>query len=134
MQLSDKQIRFVGEYLVDLNGAGAAVRAGYSRNSARQIATRLLSKVDIRSLVQEKQKESEERLQITRDDAIRGLLRVVQQAKEAGNPQGQISAWREIGKMLGYYNQPVTPVPQDCDEGLLRSMPDERLLTIAQGE
>ena len=81
MQLQDKQIRFVSEFLIDLNGSAAAVRAGYSRNSARQIATRLLSKVHIRVLVQKKQKEAEERLQISRDDVINGLLRAVQEAR-----------------------------------------------------
>lgn len=54
MQLSEKQNRFVSEYLVDLNGAGAAVRAGFSKRSARQIASQLLSKHDIRTQVQKK--------------------------------------------------------------------------------
>ena len=127
MQLPDKQIRFVSEYLVDLNGSAACVRAGYSRNSARQIATRLLSKDHIRALVQEKQKETEERLQISRDDVIRGLLRAAQEAKEEGSPMGMIAAYREIGKMLGYYNQPVAPAPQDLNEDLVRAMSDKEL-------
>lgn len=127
MQLSDKQIRFVSECLVDLNGAGAAVRAGYSQNSARQIATRLLTKVHIRVLVQEKQKEAEERLQIRRDDVILGLLRAAQEAKEAGSPMGMVAAYREIGKMLGYYNQTVAPAPQDLNEVQVRAMSDKEL-------
>ena len=35
--LTAKQERFVDEYLVDLNATQAAIRAGYSKNSARQI-------------------------------------------------------------------------------------------------
>jgi len=131
MQLSNKQIRFVNEYLVDLNGAQAAIRSGFSRRSARQIATRLLSKVYIRALIQEKQKETEERLQITRDDVIQGLLRAVEEAKEAGSPQGQINAWREIGRMMGYYDQPTVPAPQDLTEEQVRAMSDEDLAVLA---
>lgn len=36
MPLTNKQVRFVEEYLVDLNGTQAAVRAGYSQTGARQ--------------------------------------------------------------------------------------------------
>ena len=38
MSLTAKQARFVEEYLVDLNGTAAAIRAGYSKNRARQQA------------------------------------------------------------------------------------------------
>ena len=127
MQLPDKQRLFVSEFLVDLNGSAAAIRAGYSRNSARQIATRLLSKVHIRALVQEKQKETEERLQICRDDIIRGLLRAAQEARAAGNPMAMIRAYREIGLMMGYYDRPVAPAPQDINEEQLRAMTDKEL-------
>ncbi len=36
MKLSPKQTRFVEEYLVDLNAAGAVVRAGYSKRGANR--------------------------------------------------------------------------------------------------
>ena len=127
MQLQDKQIRFVSEFLIDLNGSAAAVRAGYSRNSARQIATRLLSKVHIRVLVQKKQKEAEERLQISRDDVMQGLLRAAQEARVAGNQMAMIRAYREIGLMMGYYDQPAAQAPQDVNEDQLRAMSDREL-------
>ena len=40
--LTPKQSRFVEEYLVDLNGKQAAIRAGYSANTAEVQASRLL--------------------------------------------------------------------------------------------
>ena len=130
MQLSNKQMRFVDEYLIDLNGAQAAIRSGFSKRSARQIATRLLSKADIRVLIQKKQKESEKRLQITRDEVILGLVRAVEEAREAGSPQGQINAWREIGRMMGYYDQLVSPAPQDFSEEQMRGMSDAELKAL----
>lgn len=42
--LGQKQQRFVEEFLVDCNGTKAAVRAGYSRKTARQMAAQNLSK------------------------------------------------------------------------------------------
>lgn len=51
MPLTAKQQRFVEEYLIDLNATQAAIRAGYSEKTARQIATKLLSKVYIQEAV-----------------------------------------------------------------------------------
>jgi phage terminase small subunit len=47
-KLTDKQRAFIAEYLIDLNGTQAAIRAGYSKDTARQIATENLSKPYIR--------------------------------------------------------------------------------------
>ncbi|MRX32820.1 terminase small subunit [Aminobacter sp. MDW-2] len=44
---SPRERLFVAEYLKDLNATQAAVRAGYSPKTARQIGSRLLSNVDI---------------------------------------------------------------------------------------
>ena len=41
--LSKKRRVFVEEYLKDFNGTQAAIRAGYSKNSARSTASRLLT-------------------------------------------------------------------------------------------
>lgn len=41
--MNAKQSRFVAEYLIDLNGKQAAIRAGYSPNSAEVQASQLLS-------------------------------------------------------------------------------------------
>ena len=131
MLLQDKQRRFVSEYVIDLCGAQAAIRAGYAKRSARQTASHLLTKHDIRALVQEKQKETEERLQISRDDVINGLLRAVDEAKDAKNPQAQIAGWREIAKMLGFYNQPALPAPQDLTEDMVKGMSDAELAVLA---
>jgi phage terminase small subunit len=49
--LSAKRRRFVCEYLVDQNATRAAIRAGYSRKTARAIGSRLLTKVDIRRAI-----------------------------------------------------------------------------------
>jgi phage terminase small subunit len=46
-KLTSKQEMFCQEYLIDLNGAQAAIRAGYSANTAKDIACQNLAKLNI---------------------------------------------------------------------------------------
>ena len=55
MKLTDKQKRFCEEYIVDCNATQAAIRAGYSKLSARQMGTENLSKPSIREYIDELQ-------------------------------------------------------------------------------
>ena len=66
-ELSPKWLKFADEYLVDLNGAQAAIRAGYSEKTARSIANRLLTYVDIQEYIQKRRKEIQKSLQITQE-------------------------------------------------------------------
>ena len=47
MALTEKQKRFVEEYLIDLNATQAAIRAGYSAKTANEQGARLLVNVSI---------------------------------------------------------------------------------------
>lgn len=53
MALTNKQKRFADEYLIDLNATQAAIRAGYSEKTARQIGEQNLSKLDIKTYIEE---------------------------------------------------------------------------------
>jgi phage terminase small subunit len=65
--MTARQRRFVAEYLVDGNGTQAAIRAGYSKRTARKIASEILTKPDIRAAVAEKGAKQIQRLEITAD-------------------------------------------------------------------
>ena len=103
MCASVRQVRFVDEYLIDLNGTQAAIRAGYSPNGAKVTASRLLTKSNLRALLKRRQAETAARLQVTREDVVRGLLETIEMAKEQGDAQAMIRAAAEINKMLGFY-------------------------------
>lgn len=75
-KLTDKQAAFVDEYLKDLNATQAAIRAGYSEATANREGSRLLSNVDIQSLIAERQNKRSERTQITQDMVLRELALV----------------------------------------------------------
>jgi phage terminase small subunit len=68
--LTPKQQRFVDEYLVDLNATQAAIRAGYSEKTARQVAAENLAKPNVAEAVQARQAERAERTELTQDEVI----------------------------------------------------------------
>jgi Phage terminase, small subunit len=45
--------RFAREYLLDLDGTQAAIRAGYSAKTAAQAASRMLRNVKVRALLKQ---------------------------------------------------------------------------------
>ena len=69
-QITDRMKKFVDEYLVDFNATQAAIRAGYSTDTANEQGSQLLARPDIRELVAEGQKEIMERTQTFQDDAV----------------------------------------------------------------
>ena len=72
-KLTPKQAAFVQEYLVDLNGTQAAIRAGYSPRTANEQAARALAKASIQAAIQAAMKKREERTQITQDKVLKEL-------------------------------------------------------------
>jgi len=65
--LTDKQERFCQEYLIDLNGTQAAIRAGYSESSAKEIASENLTKHNIQERIKALQEQIALRLEISQD-------------------------------------------------------------------
>jgi phage terminase small subunit len=61
---------FVNEYLVDLNGRKAAVRAGYSAQSARQTASELLATLPVQEAVAKAMEARSARTRITVDKVL----------------------------------------------------------------
>ena len=58
MKYTIRREKFVAEYLVSGNGAQAATAAGYSPRSARQQASRLLTKASISIAIEQKRAEA----------------------------------------------------------------------------
>jgi phage terminase small subunit len=74
--LTDKQKMFVLEYLVDLNATQAAIRAGYSKKTARFIATENLSKPYLQEAIQEAQKELAKKSGISPERVLAELAKI----------------------------------------------------------
>ena len=76
--LTPKQQRFVDEYLIDLNATQAAIRAGYSKDSAQQIGSENLTKPVVQEAIQEANKNRQQRTQIDADYVLKRLVEIDQ--------------------------------------------------------
>ena len=73
MLLTPRQERFCEEYLVDLNAAAAARRAGYSKKTAAEQGVRLLSNVQVSERIAAMRQERSARVQVDADRVLREL-------------------------------------------------------------
>ena len=117
-KLTEKQLRFANYYIESANATESAERAGYSKSTARFIASENLTKPNIRAYIDEmlssKQSESiakqdevlafftslmrgEEDEEIVCPDGVGGVFR---QRKEL-DPKTRLAAAKELGKRYG---------------------------------
>lgn len=75
-ELTAKQRAFVREYLIDLNATQAAIRAGYSENTAYSIGQENLKKPEIASAIEAAMKIRSARTDITADRVLRELAKI----------------------------------------------------------
>lgn len=73
MDLNDKQQRFCEEYVIDLNATQAAIRAGYSENTATVQGSQLLTILNVQDYITKLKKEISEKLHITHLDLLQEL-------------------------------------------------------------
>ena len=74
--LNPRRLMFCKEYLVDFNGTQAAMRAGFSRHTANEQASRLLANVSVQAEIDRLRKAREDRLEASADFVVRELMRV----------------------------------------------------------
>lgn len=75
-KLSEKQKRFVQEYLVDLNATAAARRAGYSAKTAEVIGYENLRKPQIAEEIAKRQVKLQNKLEITQEKVLQELAAI----------------------------------------------------------
>lgn len=76
MALTKKQKLFVEEYLIDLNATQAAIRAGYSSDTAKEIGCENLTKPNIRNAIDKALAERSRRTGINQDRVLMELARI----------------------------------------------------------
>lgn len=88
--------QFCREYLIDLNGTQAAIRAGYAAKSAKVTAARLLTNANVAARIAELRAARTARTEVDADYVVANLRSVVERCMQ-----------RE--QVLSPYGQPVTP-------------------------
>lgn len=74
--MTKKQKRFIEEYLIDLNATQAAIRAGYSPDSAYSIGSENLRKPEIRARIDVAMAERSKRTGINQDRVLLELAKL----------------------------------------------------------
>ena len=142
-KLTAKQQRFCDEYLICLDGAKAAIKAGYSPKTARQIAAENLTKPNIKKYIEEHMKEKEKNLIADQDEVLKYLTSVLRgeseseeivvesigdfmsearTMKKAPSEKDRLKAAELLGKRYSLFKDSmkldVTPVVIGGDDGL----------------
>ena len=101
MPLNPRQQRFVDQYLKDLNGTQAAIRAGYSQRSAHVQAARLLSHDNVRAAIDAAMGSASVAANVT---AAQVLERIWHMAEDAETPPPvRMKGYELAGKHLGMF-------------------------------
>ncbi|MCC8069571.1 MAG: terminase small subunit [Ruminococcus sp.] len=107
--LTEKQIRFCEEYLIDLNATQSYLRAGYkakNENVAGVEALRLLRNPKIAEYIQILREKQSERTGITSDKIIAELQKVAFADTEI-TEKSKIKALELLGKHMGMFTEKI---------------------------
>jgi phage terminase small subunit len=146
--LTAKQEAFCEEYMIDLNGAQAAIRAGYSEDSAKEIASENLTKPNIAARIVELKAERSERVVVTADYVLNGLLevhercmqkeavmeRVDGQQQETGEFKFEHSGANKSLELLGKHLGMFTDKIENKHSIDLSNLSDDEVNAIASGK
>lgn len=75
-ELTEKQQRFVEEYLIDLNATQAAIRSGYSAKTADVQGSRMLANVKVQQAISEIMANRSKRTGVNQDMVVQELARI----------------------------------------------------------
>lgn len=103
--MREKQKKFCDEYLKDRNATQAAIRAGYSKKTARSIASEILTKPDIKSYIKQ-QLEKIHNADIASAEEVMEYLTVTMRNKENG-ARVRLRAAELLGKTYGIFTDKV---------------------------
>jgi phage terminase small subunit len=106
--LTARQSAFVREYLVDMNGTQAAVRAGYSEHTASQIATRMLRFVQVAQAVEAGKAKRAEASDLSAEWVLERLRENHAKAVELGQLSAANRAVELLGKHIGMFGDRLT--------------------------
>lgn len=96
-KLTDKQEQFCQEYLIDFNATQAAIRAGYSEKTAKDIACENLAKPYLKERITKLKQERIIRTQITQDRVLQEYASLAYfDARKLFNDDGSVKKLSEL--------------------------------------
>lgn len=128
MAMTRKQQRFCDEYLISLNATQAAIKAGYSKKNANNIASENLAKPNIKAYIEQRMAEKENELIADQNEVLKYLTSVIRgqsrssvivvenigdfmsearEVKKAPDEKERLKAAELLGKRYGIYTDKV---------------------------
>ena len=110
--LTAKQKAFIAEYLGEKNATKAAIKAGYSKKTAPFIGAENLKKPQIKTVIDKKLEESNQRVIVTREYVLNSLKEIADACKVkykngVGDSTGANRALELIGKTMAMFSDKV---------------------------
>jgi phage terminase small subunit len=133
--LTEMQQMFVRHWAAGESILTASARAGYADGGT--YAYRLVKDPLVQAIYQREKKLYEASCQMTRKKVMDGFLAAAEMAQLQADPTALVGAWREVGKMCGYYE----PVKKTIDVNIngtvtqrVERLSDDMLLQIIKGQ
>lgn len=106
-KLNNRQKAFISEYLKDKNATQAAIRAGYSKHTARFQGCELLTHPNISLVIQQKQAEIAKRCEITVEKVLNDIEDCRVRSRFMNDHRSELKASELEGKHLQMYTDVV---------------------------
>jgi len=101
--LTTRQLLFCKEYLKDLNAAQAAIRAGYSEKTAKEIGCENLTKPNIQEYIAKRTNERMAKIDISADEVLRVIKETMLESKNDGDRPNTYRGAELLGKHLSLF-------------------------------
>jgi phage terminase small subunit len=99
-ELNPKQKRFCLEYIKDCNATQAAIRAGYSKKTAKIIGCQNLTKLNIKNYIEELQRPIIKKHKITAERVIQEIASLAFAEDNKGNKTSKVAGLKMLGQHL----------------------------------
>lgn len=133
--LTEMQQMFVRHWAAGESILSASARAGYADGGT--YAYRLSKDPLVQEIYQREKKLYEASCQMTRKKVMDGFLEAAEMARLQADPTALTGAWREIGKMCGYYEPAKKTIDVNINGTVTQKverLSDDMLLQIIKGQ
>jgi phage terminase small subunit len=107
VKLTAKQEMFCKEYIIDLNATQAAIRAGYSKDTATEIGCENLTKPNIQKRISELSKDRNEKLEITAIEVLKVIHQTMLESQADSDRPNTYKGAELLGKHLSLFTDKV---------------------------